>query len=73
MNLKINTITSFAHKLADIISKSQIGLNELSAKSIYEVVYGFGQLHLIPHAELLYKLEPYIVMRIAEFNPDKLN
>lgn len=35
----------------------------------YNIVYSFGKSHIIPHSELLFRLEPHILNRINEFNP----
>ena len=48
-------------------------LSKLTAKEIHQIVYGFGHLHLVPHTELLLKLEPYIIAKINEFSGDQLN
>jgi hypothetical protein len=48
-------------------------MSKLTAKEIHQIVYGFGHLHLVPHTELLLKLEPYIIAKIKEFSGDQLN
>jgi len=36
-------------------------------------VFGFGHLHLVPHTQLLMKLEPYIMLKLNDFTGDQLN
>ncbi len=69
----LQTVTKNAHKMADIITAKPEQIPSLSPKDLFHLVSGFGFLHLLPHSELLYILEPYIVQKLSLFTADELN
>ncbi|CDW78141.1 UNKNOWN [Stylonychia lemnae] len=72
-DLTIKKITKNAHHLCDTLLNIPDGLSQLQPRDIYNILSGFGPLHLVPHSETLYYLEPWIISKLQEFSPDQLN
>lgn len=66
-------MTKNAHKLSDVLISKVSDFPSLAPKDLFHLVSGFGFLHLLPHSELLYLVEPYILHCLPQFNADELN
>eukprot|EP00347_Sterkiella_histriomuscorum_P000591 403375259 len=73
LGLTIKNLTICAHKIGDILSRDEAALANLQPIDLFNIVTGFGKLHLVPHSKILYLIEPFISLKLNEFSPDQLN
>lgn len=66
-------MTKNAHKLADVLTAKVSAFPSLAPKDLFHLVSGFGFLHLLPHSELLFLVEPYVLHCLPQFTADELN